>query len=150
PFLGFDGTSSYNSLQAQLTRRLSHGLQFGVAYTYSKALDYAEGDQGTVAAQIAPRIWNYGLAGYDRTHVLAINYVVSLPRLRRFANHALLDSIFNDWQLAGTTRIMSGAPLFWSTTTSDGNSNRSFGANDLTDGVDLVGGGDGWRPVVVG
>src|SRR5262249_19228470 len=25
-----------------------------------------------------------------------------------------------------------------------------FGANDLTDGVDLVGGGDGWRPVVVG
>src|SRR5439155_26121833 len=33
--------SSYNSLQASLERRMSHGLQFEFAYTFSKSIDNA-------------------------------------------------------------------------------------------------------------
>ena len=32
------GTSNYNSLQAAINRRLGKGLQFGLAYTFSKDL----------------------------------------------------------------------------------------------------------------
>ena len=34
------GSSIYHSLQVNLNRRLSHGLLFGVAYTWSKSLDF--------------------------------------------------------------------------------------------------------------
>ncbi len=34
----FNLTANYNSLQTRVTRRFSNGLEFGVAYTYAKAL----------------------------------------------------------------------------------------------------------------
>src|SRR5439155_9431241 len=47
-------------------------------------------------------------------------------------------------------KIYSGAPLFWGQTTGAGNSNASLDNSNLTPSTDLTGGGDGWRPVVVG
>jgi len=43
-----EGTSSYNSLQVDLTRRFSHGLSFRGVYRFSKALD--DGDSMTYEA----------------------------------------------------------------------------------------------------
>jgi hypothetical protein len=150
PMVVFSGTSSYHSMQTQVTHRFSDHVQFGVAWTWSKALDLSEGDQNSIAVYQSPDVWNWGFAGYDRTHAVAINYVLDLPGVRRFTENALMHGIFDGWQLAGTTRFVSGAPLYWKTGTSAGNSNNSFGTGDLSDGADLVGGGDGWRPVVVG
>jgi len=148
----FEGKTTYHSMQTQVTHRFSHGVQFGVAWTWAKATDYTDGDQGTVAAHVSPDVWNFGLASYDRTHVVAINYVLDLPGVRKFTDNAVLHHIFDDWQLAGTTRFVGGAPLYWNTNTSvtSNPSNYGFGTSGLSDGVDLVGGGDGWRPVVVG
>ncbi|HEV2982923.1 MAG TPA: carboxypeptidase regulatory-like domain-containing protein [Vicinamibacterales bacterium] len=156
PFLTFDGTSSYHSLQTQVTHRVSHNVQFGAAWTWSRALAYTDGDQGTVAANNPPQVWNYGLAAYDRRHVLALNYLIALPSVGRFASHALARGFLDGWQIAGTTRFESGAPLFWGNSINGndaataGNSNKFFTASDLSNGADLTGGGDGWRPVVVG
>ncbi|MGI8742364.1 MAG: hypothetical protein ACR2NN_07285 [Bryobacteraceae bacterium] len=55
PFLSFDGNSSYHSLQTQLTRRFAQHLQYGVVWTWSKAMDYSDGDQGTVASNLSLR-----------------------------------------------------------------------------------------------
>jgi hypothetical protein len=44
----FMGTANYNSLQVSARRRLSHGLQFGAAYTFSKALGDASTDTEAV------------------------------------------------------------------------------------------------------
>jgi hypothetical protein len=156
PFLTFDGTSSYHSLQTQVTHRFSHGVQFGAAWTWSRAMDYAEGDQGSVAANLSPQIFNYGLAAYDRTHVVAINYLLTVPGVSRVVSNALVRGLLDGWQVAGTTQFVSGAPLFWlngingSDSATNGNSNKFLGTPELTDGVDLTGGGDGWRPVVNG
>src|SRR6202050_3355532 len=57
PFLGYQAitsrdpvfTSNYNSLQATLNRRLSHGLSVGVAYTWSKLLGTNYEDRGNAA-----------------------------------------------------------------------------------------------------
>ena len=55
--------SNYHSLQVSAQRRFSGGLQLGVAYTFSKALDVADGDTSAVSPYFAPRFRNYGRAG---------------------------------------------------------------------------------------
>jgi hypothetical protein len=45
----YSGTSSYHSLQAQLTRRFAKGLQFGIAYTWSKVMTDADTVDGSVS-----------------------------------------------------------------------------------------------------
>ena len=149
-FLSFDGTSRYNSLQTQVVHRLSHDIEFGGSYTWSRALAYTAGDQGTVAANNSPDVWNYGLANYDRTHVATVHYAIFLPHASRLARHGLVKRLLDDWQFNGTMKIYSGAPLFWSYSGSGSvNSNSVLDTSNLTPGIDLTGGGDGWRPVVI-
>src|SRR5262249_21842501 len=139
-WLAFDGNSSYHSLQARLDRRFSRRLHYGVAYTWSKAMAYSDGDQGTVSTYVSRREFDYGLATYDRTHVLAINYQVDLPNLSHRFNHILVRKVFDDWQVIGLTRFQSGAPLSIGT----------LGTGNLESSLDITGCGDGWRPVVSG
>ena len=151
PFLSFDGTSRYNSLQTQVVHRFSHNMEFGGSYTWSKALAYTAGDQGTVASNNSPDVWNYGLANYDRTHTATVHYAVFLPHASHLVRSRLVKAIFDDWQFNGTMKIYSGAPLFWSYSGSGSvNSNSVLDTSNLTPGIDLTGGGDGWRPVVLG
>ena len=55
PFLNFDGNSSYHSLQVSAQRRLAHGFQYGLVYTWSKAMAYTDGDQGGVVTFVSRR-----------------------------------------------------------------------------------------------
>ena len=63
-------SSNYNSLQVTAHRRFANNLQFGLAYTWSKALDYNDTDTDIVSALLPARSFYYGLASFDRTHVL--------------------------------------------------------------------------------
>jgi len=139
-WLQFDGNSSYHSLQVQAIRRFSRGLQFGAAWTWSKAMAYSDGDQGTVSTFVSRREFDYGLATYDRTHMLAINYLLDLPRLSKVINHAFVKGVFDGWQMSGITRFQSGSPLSLGT----------LGTGDLEGSLDITGGGDGWRAVMSG
>ena len=149
-FVSFDGTSRYNALQTHVVHRMAHNMEFGGSYTWSRALAYTAGDQDTVASTVSPNIWNYGLAAYDRTHTATAHYAIVLPRASRLVNHPLVRTVFDNWQFNGTMKVYSGAPLFWGQTTGAGNSNASLDNNNLTPSTDITGGGDGWRPVVVG
>src|SRR5262249_50077938 len=82
-WLQFDGNSSYHSLQTQVRRRFSKGLQFGASWTWSKAMAYSDGDQGTVSTYVSRSEFDYGEATYDRTHVVAINYLWEMPHLSK-------------------------------------------------------------------
>jgi hypothetical protein len=117
PYVGFNdalimegaSSSNYHSLQVQAKRRFAAGLQFGVAWTWSKALDFNDADSEAVSALVPVRVWNYGLANFDRTHVVTVNYIWDVPRVptdRRLLKHAL-----NGWQLSGITSFISGEPL---------------------------------------
>jgi hypothetical protein len=103
------GTSNYHSMQVTANRRFAHGLEFGVAWTWSKTLDYNEGDTDTVSTQVPIRVWNYRLATFDRTHIFKINYQWDLPKLP--VPNRSLDYIVNNWQLSGVTSFISGEPL---------------------------------------
>ena len=58
-------------------------------------------------------------AGYDRKHVLGIDYVFYMPRLARgWMNRSGFRGFMNGWQVSGVGRIWTGLPL---TITSNGN-----------------------------
>ena len=104
------GTSNYNSLQAQITRRYTQGFQYGVAYTYSKSFDYANDDSSDVNFGRPFKEFNYAPSDFDQTHILTVNYIYDVPNLSRKFNNGFVKAIFDNWQLSGTTSYASGKP----------------------------------------
>jgi hypothetical protein len=103
------GGSFYHSLQANMRRRLTHGFLFGVAYTWSKSLDYGSSN-GTNIPNAYDNSIMYGPSDFDTRHVLVLNYVWDIP----FATHAgnrFVRSTLGDWQFSGTIQAQSGRPL---------------------------------------
>ncbi len=124
------GSSNYHSLQATANRRYSHGLQFGIAYTFSKAMDYAN-----LPTYRSFREWSYGKTDFDQTHVFVANYSYDLPKLSRFAPGRITRVALDNWQISGITTLASGTP-------------QTVGQS-TTSGIDLTGGGDGQRITVI-
>lgn len=109
--------SNYHSLQVSAKRRFAKGLDFGLAWTWSKVLDYNDTDTQAISPLVPVRQWNYGLADFDRTHVLVLNYIWDVPQVR--TQSTPLKMVFNGWQFSGITSFISGQPLpvGYSTTT---------------------------------
>src|SRR5262249_6100633 len=148
PFVAFDASSKYNSLQTSLQHRFSRGFQLGVVYTLSKATDYSDDDKGAVTTANDREKWNYGLAAYDRTHIFAANYLWDLPGGR--LNNGYLKAALGGWQLSGITRVQSGTPLSFSQSTGLKTGCTPWfpcfvPANNF--GTDITGGTEGWRVV---
>lgn len=111
-------SSLYNGLSAKLEKRLSSGLQFMGAYTYSKNLDYggsaasgggAVGNPQTVTNLTAGR----GPSGFDVKHRFIANYLYELPfgKGKRLLNHGPLAWIAGGWALNGITTMQTGRPF---------------------------------------
>jgi hypothetical protein len=103
------GISSYSALQAHLEKRLSHGLQAGVSYTFSHALD-EQSALGTFYNGNNPLDLRGGYASsdFDRTHIINFNYSYQLPR--HFGAGTLKGRLADGWGLQGLTVIQSGQP----------------------------------------
>lgn len=104
-------TSNYNSLQVNVNRRMRHGSQFGLAYTFSKTLGVAASDSTAVSPFFAPRERNYGLLAFDRTHYLTLRYNFTLPKPGKRLGSRTLGIFADGWELAGISRFTSGAPF---------------------------------------
>jgi hypothetical protein len=103
------GVDAYNALQAHVEKKISHGLQAGVSYTWSHSLDEQSGlglfYNGNNALNLRS---GYGPSDFDRTHVLSINYSFQIPD---FANkHKLEGKVIDGWALVGLAVLQSGQP----------------------------------------
>jgi hypothetical protein len=102
------GGSFYHAMQVNVKRRLTHGFLFGVAYTWSKSLDYGSSN-GTNITNAYDNSIMFGPSDFDTRHVLVTNYVWNIP----FATHStnrLVRSSLGDWQFSGTIQAQSGRP----------------------------------------
>jgi hypothetical protein len=106
----YSGNSNYNSLQIQVNRRYTTVFQYGIAYTWSKTLDYANDDSSDVFYGRPYKQFNYGPADFDQAHIFTANYIWDLPSLGRFVDNGFVRAIFDNWQLSGTTSLVSGKP----------------------------------------
>ena len=136
----FNLTANYNSLQVQVTRRFKDGLEFGVAYTYSRTMDYTDSYNGTVALYQNLRAWDYGPANTNRKHNLVVNYLWGIPKgssifgANSAWNNFATRKIFDGWQISGIASYISGSP-------------GTIGYS-LHNGQNVTGGGDGARIVL--
>jgi hypothetical protein len=109
------GSSTYHSLNMQVTKRLSHGFTNQFAYTWSRTLGEADVDANF--EYLDPRHWhlNHTLLGFHRTHDLRSNGTLELPfgPGRKFLAGApsIVTRLVERWQLGGIFRWGSGAPL---------------------------------------
>jgi hypothetical protein len=123
-----NGQSTYHSFQASVERRLSHGLQFQVAYTYSKSIDNGstpgggalsdgsidtstESDTSNVIGNYLSARANRGLSDFDRTHRLAGYFIWSMPELKSVKTSSLLHTMLSNWEFSGVVTAMSGLPI---------------------------------------
>lgn len=103
------GTSSYNALQILLSKRLSYGLNFSVAYTYSKQIDQANfaNPQDTRLEKV--------IAAWDIPQSLQINMVYDLPfgTGKKFGAGlpAPVRQVISGWSFSSLTRLNQGMPM---------------------------------------
>ena len=118
PYTGFSseseaytaaGISAYHALQVHVEKRLSHGVQAGVSYTYSHTTDeqsalglfYNGNDPNNLRS-------GYGSADFDRKHVLNFTYSYTFPNV--YGDGTLAGKLANHWSLNGLGIIQSGQP----------------------------------------
>jgi len=113
-----DGVSNYNSLQAEITKRLSSDLSFSFNYVWSHFLDDQDsgawgGAAGGQPHQIANNAHaNYSNSNFDVRHALKGTAVYQLPigRGKQFLNNnSIADAVIGSWQITGTMAAMSGS-----------------------------------------
>ncbi len=130
PILGFNvpeaillqskGSSDYHGGQFSLTKRLSQGLQFNVAYTFSKSIDVMSSDPGSTAGGGKPDVPNTGfiaqadardlnnnrgLSDFDRTHRFSTNFVWDIP------TGGSDNAFVKGWSVSGFFQAQSGTPF---------------------------------------
>jgi carboxypeptidase family protein len=135
----YTGTSNYNALQATVNHRFNRNTEFGVSYTWSKTMSYADttstGTAGSIATYLAPRFWNYGEANIDRTNDLVGHWVWDLPKFSSMWNKKLVRTLADGWEWSGVAAFINGAPA-------------SVGIS--LPNVNFTGGGDGTRVLLYG
>ena len=115
-----DGFLSYNGLQTKLEHRTGHGLYLLNSFTWSRALDNAEGhleevngDSGRI--NLANPLGDRGPSGYNQplNDVLSIVYDLPYGKGRMFGGNAprLMQEALGGWQITAINSANSGMPI---------------------------------------
>ncbi len=133
------GSMKYNALQSTLKKRFGASIA-GASYTFSKALNSTNGDNGDGtlfrAYPVSDKL-NKGVAGFDRTHTLQAYYVYQLPfgKGQAHLTHGVAAWILGGFQLSGVLSRFSGLPF---TVTASGSTLNAFGQTQTADQINAV------------
>lgn len=121
--------SRYDSLQVGVNKRLSDGIQFGIAYTWSKVITDSPDDRSTIAQDVRNLRADRALASFDKTHIFVVNWIWEMPFFKNA--QGITHHILGGWQLGGIYRAESGTPQ--SVFISPNRANSFFGASQRPD-----------------
>lgn len=124
----YNGVSNYQSAQLSFIKRLTHGVQFNVNYTWSRTLD--DQDSSGWGSRDGGQIWqdaynpsaNYAVSNFDIPHMFKGDLIYDLPfgKGRQFMNsNGLVDTVLGGWQLSTIFTLESGTPYTVTVGTSD-------------------------------
>ncbi len=119
--------SAYNSLQANLEKRFSNGLQLQAAYTFSKSLDQASSFEDILNPFDPRRTRSLSLFNAAQRFVVSYYYQLPIPKFSGTAG-----KILNGWAVSGITQFQSGFPIHL----------QSFDDNELTSSIDFASAGE--------
>jgi hypothetical protein len=113
--LSTGANGDYNGLQLSAMKRLGHGVQGQVNYTWSHCLDtvsnggFLQFSAGGILSPLPGDLRrDYGNCDYDIRHNFTAQYVYELPI--KVSNHTLGYAV-NGWQISGTVFWHSGVPF---------------------------------------
>jgi hypothetical protein len=127
-----NGQVYYDSLQASVNKRMSKGLQYTVAYTYAKAIDWWAG------AIPQPEYWylNKGDQSGSTPHLLNTSVIYELPfgDGRKWLDEpGLAANILGNWQVNAFFNARSGTPF--TVTANAASLNAGSGTNQTADQI---------------
>jgi hypothetical protein len=98
--------SAYNSLQTQLSKRFSHGLQLLASYTWSKSIDTASSFENSINPNDPGR--SRALSLFDARHRFVLSGYWRLPdgKVSNWSRH-----ILNRWAVSAISTLQSGFPI---------------------------------------
>jgi hypothetical protein len=108
--------SFYDALQANVTKRISHGLQFSGAYTWGKSIDTLSSTEandafpnGLFNQLFFDQRTTRGLSDFNvaQTFVLSLTWEVPSPKIES----ALPKMALSGWQLVGLYKVSTGQPF---------------------------------------
>ena len=112
------GYSNYHSLQAEIRRRMTKGLQLQASYTLSKALTDTDGGGQSTLEQFRTfrnLLLDKHRAGFDQTHRFIGNFIYELPfgSGRRWLNGGIpvLGKVVEGWQVGSIISWQTGGPI---------------------------------------
>jgi hypothetical protein len=106
-----DLIADYDAVSVILRKRMSHGLQADVHYTWSRTRDMSTHSNGGGQTMNNYDIWaDYGPANWDLPHRFVANYIYDVPFLKSSPN-PILKYVVAGWQIGGVTTIQSGTPI---------------------------------------
>lgn len=122
------GKSNYQAMQATLNKRMTHGVSFLVAYTWSKWMSNVPNEEAQIGSANVSSVQNYGnlaaeysLSETDQPQNIVANTVVRLPfgKGAHFLNgvHGLSDKLVSGWNASAIVLVQSGYPLALSAST---------------------------------
>ena len=114
-YLYWGSDSFYHAMNVNVDKRMSHGLQFQIAYTLSKSID---DNSSTIAGDtfsnslnslywFAPKSLR-GLSDFNVGQNASINVLWALPTPKSF--HGLTKAAVGGWQVGGIFKINTGIP----------------------------------------
>jgi len=114
-FLQSESNSNYNGLQISADEKLSRGVTFHAAYTWSKALsqasDFEAGLRGIQDRYHLSREWGYWDNDTPQRFVMSGTYQLPLGKGHSFANSGVLATVLGDWQVNAIAIFASGQPV---------------------------------------
>ena len=141
------GYTNYNALNFTLNRRMTHGLAWGINYTFSKSMQMLNYNPVLTGQNGIPSndSYYYGRESSDRTHNLVVSYNYEFPSPGKALGWRGVGLITDHWELSGITSVQSGAPFWPSCSFVSGSPTPNGGGNAWTGTPDL-----GQRCSVVG
>ena len=97
---------NYNGFQTGLRVQGRWGMSGEVDYTFSHEIDITSTDDSTIDNPFNIK-YNKGSGGFDRRHILSINYIYKIPL---FKEPGFTHSILGGWEIAGTAIDETGVP----------------------------------------
>jgi hypothetical protein len=108
------GNAHYNSLQARLNKRYSHGITFLTSYTWSKSMDISSQGQAGLMTIYNRRI-DWGPSDFDIPHMFVFSTSYELPwgrgRPLGSSTNRFVSALTGGWVLGGITSFYSGSPV---------------------------------------
>ncbi len=107
------GNTWYDSLQVKATKRFSSGLDFTVAYTFSKNLATVveQGGATNRVNDVFNRAALKALSPNDQPHVLVTNFRYEVPSFGFVNRTGLTRMLLAGWNVSGIFRYSSGEPI---------------------------------------